>query len=66
MDNSIMKYIPKSKQDGIRDCFRDEDGIWIWLKEGWNADRMDSECRVICEDTIKDLRWQIGGIRKVM
>ena len=65
MDKSIMKYIPKSKHDGIADCFRDEDGIWIWLKDGWNADRMDSECHVICEDTIKELRWQIGGIHKV-
>ena len=65
MDKSIMKYIPKSKQEGIDDCFRDSDGIWIYLKDGWNADRMDSNCRVISEDTIKDLRYQIAGIRRV-
>lgn len=65
MDRSILKYIPKSKREGIADCFRDEDGIWIWLNEGWNADRMDSNCRVIAEDTIAQLRHQIGGIRKV-
>ncbi len=64
MDKSIMKYIPKSKQDGISDCFRDDDGIWIYLKDGWNADRMDSNCHVIHEDTIKELRWQIAGICK--
>ena len=65
MDGSILKYIPKSKWGGIADCFRDEDGIWIWLNEGWNADRMDSNCRVIAEDTIAQLRYQIGGIKKV-
>ena len=61
----LMKYIPKSKRQAIRDSFHDSDGYWIFLKEGWNADRMDSECRVIHEDFISDLRYQIAGIRKV-
>jgi hypothetical protein len=61
----LMKYIPKSKREAIRDIFHDSDGYWIFLKEGWNADRMDSECRVIHEDFISDLRYQIAGIRKV-
>ena len=65
MDKTILKYIPKSKLDGIESCFRDSDGIWIWLKDGWNADRMDTNCHVIHEDCIKDLKYQIAGIRKV-
>lgn len=65
MDRTILKYVPKSKREAIADCFRDEDGIWIYLKQGWNADRMDSNCHVIAEDTIAQLRYQIGGIRKV-
>lgn len=66
MDKAILNYIPKSKLDGIESCFRDSDGYWIWLKDGWNADRMDSDCHVIHEDYIKDLRYQIAGIRKVV
>ena len=61
----ILKYVPKSKLDAIADAYQDEDGIWIYLKDGWNADRMDRCCHVIHEDTISQLRWQIAGIRKV-
>ena len=61
----ILRYVPKSKLEAIADAFQDDDGIWIWLKDGWNADRMDRDCHVIHEDTVKQLRWQIAGIRKV-
>lgn len=64
MNPQITKYIPVSKWDAIRDAWIDEDGIWITLEDGWNADRMDSDCRTIHEDTIRDLRYQIAGIRK--
>lgn len=63
-DKRIMRLIPKSKQEGISSAFHDDDGYWIWLKDGWNADRMDVVCHVIHEDTIAQLRYQIGGIRK--
>ena len=34
MDAGIMKYIPKDKQDAVRDAYKDSDGYWICLKEG--------------------------------
>ena len=61
----IMSYVPKSKKEAIEDAWEDSDGIWIILKDGWNADRMDYDCHTIHEDTVRDLRWQIAGIRKV-
>lgn len=64
MDARIMKYVPKSKKEAISQAWVDSDGMWIILKDGWNADRMDQNCRVIHEDTVKWLRWQIAGIRK--
>lgn len=33
----IMRYIPKSKRDAVNEAFKDSDGYWIFLKEGWNA-----------------------------
>lgn len=61
---NIMKYVPKGKQAAIRDAYRDEDGFWICLNEGWEASRTDSGCRTIHEDTIPDLRYQIAGIQR--
>lgn len=65
MIKAIMKYIPKSKVEAIHDAWQDDDGYWIILKEGWNADREDTACRTIHEDSIKELRYQIAGIRRL-
>lgn len=65
MDVRIMKYVPKTKREAIYDAWEDSDGMWIMLNEGWNADRMDYRCHTIHEDTIKELRYQIAGIRKL-
>ena len=65
MNKRILKYVPKTKLEGIDDAWEDSDGMWIVLKEGWNADRMDHVCHTIHEDTVKELRYQIAGIRKV-
>ena len=62
IDDRIMRYIPKSKHKAIRACWQDSDGYWITLKEGYNADRTDNNCRTIHEDTISQLRYQIAGI----
>lgn len=69
----IMKLIPKGKQEAVYDAWEDSDGVWIMLKEGWNADNMDTQCRTIHEggedytykETVANLRYQIKGIRKV-
>lgn len=72
-DSQIMRMIPKSKKPAIRELYQDEDGIWIVLNDGWNADNMDDVCRTIhcggedepTDRTIKDLKYQINGIRKL-
>lgn len=63
MSEQIMKYIPKGKREAIKECFRDSDGYWIWLKPGWVA---DNSCAETCihEDTIAELRYQISGIKR--
>lgn len=60
----IMKMIPDSKKPGIHDAWEDSDGIWIMLKDGWIATRSCAE-RTIAEDYIKDLKWQIAGIKEL-
>lgn len=64
-DEKIMKYVPKSKAEAVEDAWIDSDGMWIVLKDGWNADRMDFCCHTIHEETVAELRYQIAGIRKV-
>lgn len=65
MDERIMKYVPKTKREAVSSAWIDSDGMWIVLKDGWNADRMDWNCHTIHEETVRDLRWQIAGIRRV-
>lgn len=54
MDESIMKYVPKSKRHAILDAYKDQDGYWICIKSdsGYEASRMESGCHVIHEDTV--------------
>lgn len=65
MDSKIMKYVPKSKAEAISKVWTDEDGMWITLKEGWEAGRMGGGVHVIHEETIRELRYQIAGIERV-
>lgn len=65
MKFKIMRYFPVSKRSSVCNLWKDDDGYWIILNEGWEASREDSGCRTIHEDTIKDLRYQIGGIRRI-
>ena len=64
MDQSVLKYVPAAKLDAVRDAYKDQDGYWICLLEGWEASRTDAGCRTIHEDTIKDLKYQIAGIQR--
>jgi hypothetical protein len=62
MDQKLLRYVPASKREAVRDAFRDSDGIWIFLRQGWEASRTDSGCHVIHEETVAGLRYQIAGI----
>ena len=64
-DPAILNYFTAKKLEAVEECYHDEDGYWIILKEGWEASNMDSGCRTIHEDTIKQLRYQISGIQQI-
>lgn len=64
-DPAILNYVSPKKLESIKECYHDEDGYWIILNEGWEASNMDSGCKTIHEDTVKQLRYQISGIRKI-
>ena len=69
----VERMIPRAKKAAIREIYEDEDGFWIILNEGWNADGMDFNCRTIHSggdemtdtETIADLKDQIRQIRKL-
>lgn len=65
MNVNIMRLVPKSKRAAIKYAYLDTDGFWIGLNEGWEASNTDRGCRLIAQDTIEELRYQIAGIRRV-
>lgn len=64
MDDRIMKYVPKSKKAAVKDCWKDSDGYWITLHDGYEFSNLDAGARAVSRDTISELRYQIAGIRK--
>lgn len=57
---SIEKYIPKKHQDKVEEFYKDIDGCWLNLKEGYIS--TDTEATSIHEDTIKDVKSKLKTI----
>lgn len=57
----IIEYVPKKLRCAVDEAWKDDDGYWISLKEGWENCE-DQECDIIHEDTIADLKMRIKGI----
>ena len=62
MNTKLLRYVPKKFHIAISDIFKDSDGYWIFLKDGW----LDSvnQCHVIHTDTIAELKEEIRLIEK--
>lgn len=63
----IYKYIPDKFIKGVTNAFSDEDGYWIWLDHedgGWVAYDGGSDCGMIHEYNITDLKKAIKTIRR--
>ena len=61
----LYKYIPKKYMDGVDEAFSNSDGYWIWLHEGYRAYDLGSDCGIIHEHNIADLKEAIKTITKV-
>ena len=59
----IIDYIPKKKQEAIKDAYHDEDGYWITLKDGWKVKDYFAE-HVIHEDTLTEIRSVVKNITR--
>lgn len=57
----MMKYVPKSKREAIKDAWTDSDGYWMTINDGWET--IDG-CHVIHEYRIIELRQCIREIRR--
>lgn len=57
---SINKYIPKKHQHKIDDFFKDIDGCWLNLKEGYISVKTESSS--LHEDSINEIRKQLNTI----
>ena len=61
---NLYKYMPRKVLDGVIDAFSDSDGYWIYLSDHYTAYDGGSDCRIIHEHTVQDLKAAIKTIRK--
>lgn len=59
----IEKYVPKKHQEAIADVYKDMDGYWITLKEGYIS--TSTETQTIHEYTLAETRKQLKTIEKL-
>lgn len=59
-DLSIEKYIPKKYRNSIDEFYKDIDGCWLNLKEGYIS--AENEATSIHEDTIKKVKKKLFTI----
>ena len=59
----LWQYIPKKFHPAVADTLIDTDGYWIYLEEGWSAYDHGSDCSIIHEYNISDLRVAIKTIK---
>lgn len=62
IDQNLMRYIPKKKQVCIEKLYRDSDGIWACLKNGYADEIMYSQ--TIHVESIKELKENFKYVRK--
>jgi hypothetical protein len=55
MDNRILTYIPARKREAVHDCWFDDDGYWVMIREGWHIKDYFAE-HTIHEDTLDELK----------
>ena len=60
--SDLMKYIPKKFHDAVKDIYRDSDGYWVILRQGWTDGIMGSH--VIHTNTVTELRNEARLIEK--
>lgn len=56
-DESVTKYIPKKYQNFLLEVYRDDDGIWVTLKDEYIT--TTTESHIIHEYTIKDFVFAV-------
>lgn len=52
----LMARIPKKYRDRIDELTHDEEGYWLWLKDGWV---LDDGSHLIHAETIADLLFEL-------
>lgn len=58
----LWKYIPKKLYDAVADTGVDDDGYWVYLNRGWLAYDHGSDCSIIHEYNVADLKEAIKTI----
>jgi hypothetical protein len=53
MDEKLLNKVPKKYHPAIKDIYRDEDGYWAYIENGYKIDNYYTE-HTIHEDTLRE------------
>lgn len=63
-DAKLLEYIPKRKRTWVKEIYRDSDGIWCYLKEGYIDTDMGTT--VVHAETIRQLIMDFKNVEEVI
>lgn len=69
----IMKQCPPEKRACIRDCWEDDDGVWVMIRDGWECSEdhahtisLDGAAQEVSKAArLRALRMEFAGVHKV-
>ncbi len=63
MDKTLLNKIPKKYHPAIKDIYRDEDGFWAYIENGYKVKDYYTE-HTIHEDTLTEFKRVFASVVK--
>lgn len=63
MDKTLLNKIPKKYHPAIKDIYKDEDGFWAYIENGYKVKNYYTE-HTIHEDTLTEFKRVLASVVK--